>query len=75
MPLLVVLKRITNDSTTNNFKFEIVEFYLEIGGPTWEELGNKVVTLCVDGFSVFQDLPIGDTIQLKNKDCPFVIGT
>lgn len=67
LPSLVVLKRITDGSTSNNLKHEIVESFIEIGGLSWDELGNKVV-------SIFQGVRTGVTMQLKNKDRPFIIG-
>ena len=32
LPLLVVLKRIIDGSTSNDLKLEIVEYFIEIGG-------------------------------------------
>lgn len=52
-PLLMVLKRIVDGSSSDNMKLEIVEHVMEIGGLSRDELGNKVVIFVVDDVSVF----------------------
>lgn len=53
LPLIVVLKRITNGSSLDNMKLEIIEHVMEIGGLSRDELGNKDVSFGVDDVSVF----------------------
>lgn len=65
LPLIVVLKRITNGSSLDNMKLEIIEHVMEIGGLSRDELGNKDVSFGVDDVSVFQGVCIGVTMQLK----------
>lgn len=51
--MIVVLKRITNGSSLDNMKLEIIEHVMEIGGLSRDELGNKDVSFGVDDVSVF----------------------
>lgn len=54
LPLLVLLRRLTNGSTIDIvLKLEIVEYVMKIDGLAQEELGNKVINFGTDDVSMF----------------------
>ncbi len=73
IPILLCVEAISLFATFDNIFSLTVKCMLDFGLKV-EKLVGKLVNIGGDASSVFQDHRIGVTMQLKNKDTPFIIG-